>query len=115
MLDPNRHEFSGRLRRIEKIHRRGGGFEAVGTLGQSHYTRMRMRSGRRPLLRSAIILVVSIVLLKGLLLAGLGEAAYAEKLAQLSTGGVIDRVGGYIMALDPFSSIVAKLLAPIFG
>lgn len=115
MQDPQRHEFSGRLRRIEKIHRRGGGFEAIGTLGQSHYTRMRLQTQRRPLLRSAVILLASIVLLKGLLLASLGEVAYAEKLARLEAGSLVDQAGAFIMGPDPLSSTIAKLIAPIVG
>ncbi|MDV7141677.1 hypothetical protein R3X27_03170 [Tropicimonas sp. TH_r6] len=115
MRDPQFKAFSGRLRRIEKTQRRGGGFEAAGTLGQSHYTRVRRRSERRSLLRPALTFVSVIILMKGGLLAAIGETSYSEKLANLLQGNLFEQFMAYIMAIDPVSKAFAQLIAPLFG
>lgn len=115
MSDPQMREFSGRLRRIDKIHRRGGGFEAAGTLGQSHYTRLRLRNERRPLLRPLVIFVSVITLFKGALLAAIGQTAYTGTLVNLAEGGLVDQIGGFIMSIDPVTLTLAQIAAPFFG
>ncbi len=114
MRDPQRDQFTGRLRRIEKIHRRGGAFEASGTLGQSYYVREYERGRRRPALRSALLVLFILVGFKALLLASMGEPAYVEKLVGLKSGGTVDRVGAYVMAIDPFTETIAGALSPYF-
>ena len=115
MNDPQLREFFGRLHRIEKIHRRGGGFEADGTLGQSYYTKLRLQNQRRPILRPAVVFVSVILLFKSVLLAAIGEQAYAEKLVGLRQGDIVEQVGAFIMAVDPLTSTLAAILAPYFG
>lgn len=115
MRDPQKIEFSGRLRRIEKIHRKGGGFEAAGTLGQSYYTKSQRRGHVRPLMRSVVIVLSMIVLLKGALLAVLGSEAYAAKVVALKGGGLVEQIGGFVMGVDPVSVGIAQILAPIIG
>ncbi|WP_093149689.1 hypothetical protein [Aliiruegeria lutimaris] len=109
------NDFSGRLRRIEKIQRRGGGFEATGTLGQSYYTKLRLRHQRRPLLRPAVVFVFVIMLFKGGLLAAIGAEAYTQKLSVLHQGDTVEKIGAFIMAIDPFTATIAKMIAPIIG
>jgi hypothetical protein len=113
MSDPHFKEFSGRLERIDRIHRSGGGFEAEGTLGQSHYTRERARRVRRAGLRPALLVVLFMVLLKGFLLASQGEEAYRAKLTTLRSGSVIEGAGAFIMAPDPISNVIAVWVRPL--
>ncbi len=115
MRDPQMKAFSGRLRRIEKTQRSGGGFEAAGTLGQSHYTRARRRAERRPLLRPALTIVTVIVAMKGCLLAAIGERSYLEKVQGLMDGNLFEQGMAFVMAADPVSNAVAHVIAPLFG
>ncbi|MFD0978102.1 hypothetical protein [Tropicimonas aquimaris] len=108
-------EFSGRLRRIDKIHRRGGGFEAAGTLGQSHYTREKERRERRTALRPALMVLVVMVVFKGFLLAALGTETYAAKVVALKDGSIVEQIGGFVMAVDPLSRAIATWVSPLFG
>jgi hypothetical protein len=115
MLDPQIQDFRGRLTRIERIHRRGGGFEAAGTLGRSSYTR---RVGRRSLLRPMFLVVSSALVAKSILIAQIGEADYQERVGRLSPGTQIEQVGAYVMQADPLtlwmSGYVRELLkAPL--
>lgn len=113
MSNPQMKEFSGRLRRIDKIHRRGGGFEADGTLGQSHYTKERLRRRRRPLLRPALTFLFVMVAFKGFLLASLGPEEYGAKVEGLRQGNVIEQASAFVMAVDPLSSQIARWVSPI--
>ncbi|SFC96261.1 hypothetical protein [Tropicimonas isoalkanivorans] len=113
MSDSHFKEFFGRLERIDKIHRSGGGFEADGTLGQSHYTRERARRARRAGLRPALLVVLFMVVLKGFLLASQGEEVYRAKLSALRSGSVIEMAGAYVMAQDPISNVIAVWVKPL--
>ncbi|PRY22647.1 hypothetical protein CLV78_106188 [Aliiruegeria haliotis] len=115
MSDTQMKEFEGRIKRIEKINRRGGGFEAVGTLGQSFYTRARKRTQRRPLLRSTIVVLMVMVTFKGFLLAANGETAYTAKLEALQEGTAVQKAGSFVMAIDPLTRAVATWVKPIVG
>ncbi|WP_149866382.1 hypothetical protein [Tropicimonas marinistellae] len=106
-------QFTGRLRRIDRIHRQGGGFEAAGTLGQSYYTRERERRDQRSALRPALVVLAVIVIFKGFLLASNGENAYREKVATLKSGSAVERVGGFVMAVDPLALVVAGWVKPL--
>lgn len=115
MADPQMKEFAGRLRRIEKTQRRGGGFEATGTLGQSHYSRAARRRNRRSPLRPLVTFVTVIVIFKGFLLASLGAATYGSKIDALREGTIVEQIGAYVMTMDPFSKSIATLIAPLLG
>lgn len=113
MRDPHYKEFAGRLRRIDKIHRKGGGFEADGTLGQSHYTAENRE--RRSLARPTLVVVGLFVGYKGLLLASLGEANYMARVARLETGTTGEQIGAFLMRIDPLSGFFGNAIAPLIG
>lgn len=46
-------------------------------------------------------------LLKGLLLAYLGEATYADRVATLQSGTVVEQAGAWVMQSDPLTALVA--------
>lgn len=109
MTEPDIRSFRARLRRIAKIHRRGGGFEAAGTLGQSYYTRQARRSAR-PVLRPMLYMIGAVILSKALLVASLGPDEYAGRVIALQSGNSVERVGALFMGVDPVTESLAELL-----
>ena len=107
MKDPQHETFNQRLRRIEKIHRRGGGFEAEGTLGQSYYTEQERRRGI-PVLRPAVYMVFTVVASKAALLLQLGPEDYTARVAGLEAGTAVEQAGAMLMAPDPVSLAMAE-------
>ena len=105
--------FRGRLSRIDKTHRRGGGFEAAGTLGQSFYTRRARRSRRRPVLRPALTVLAVFLCFKAMTLAHLGFADYNGRLEALRTGSTVQQIGAHLMAVDPITQAAAAGLKPL--
>ena len=111
MADPNLSDFYGRLRRVQKIRRRGGGFEAAGTLGRSSFNRRR-KSGA-PVLAPILIVFLAVIALKGMIYARVGAATYEQRVSELQAGQGIDRVGGFLMQADPLTLMVARQLRPM--
>ncbi|MBS8228991.1 hypothetical protein DYI42_22440 [Vannielia litorea] len=103
--------FAGRIRRIEKIHRKGGGFEATGTLGQSFYSKSKRT--KRPVLRPALTVLAVFVCFKALTLAHLGSADYTARLEGLREGNTVQRVGAHLMAIDPITQAAAAGIKPL--
>lgn len=103
--------FAGRLRRIERIHRRGGGFEAAGTLGRSYYSKLARRSGRSRF-RPVVLGLTMFILFKATLLAHLGAAPYQARLEALRAGHVGEQAGAVLMSVDPLTLTLADLIAP---
>lgn len=63
---------------------------------------------------SSLLIVLTIgVLLKGFLLAGVGDVAYAERIAELQTGSVIEQIGAVVMRSDPLTVIVSNAIATV--
>jgi len=112
--DPQTSQFRKRLKRIDRIHRKGGGFEADGTLGQSFYTRQRRR-GLSRVLRPILYMAGAVILTKAFLVADLGLDPYLERVANLENGSGLEQAGALLMRVDPVSLQVASLLAPLFG
>lgn len=101
MYDPQYQEFQGRLRRVDRIHRRGGGFEAVGTLGRSFYNQ---RTQRRPLLRVLMVVAAGFLAIKALLLMQIGTVDYQDRLQRLHDGSMVEQAGAYVMQIDPVTA-----------
>ncbi|MBM7066557.1 hypothetical protein [Actibacterium sp. 188UL27-1] len=114
MADPQMKEFSGRVRRIERTHRRGRGFEAAGTVGRSYYTRKNQKRNRT-LLRPMLTVVLLLVTFKAAVFTLHGEEAYLERVAALKQGGVVSQATGHLMVVDPFTELMAIWFEPIFG
>ena len=108
MADPNLTDFYVRLRRIEKIYRRGGGFEAVGTLGRSYYTRRPRKP--IPIVGPLLIVAAAVIGLKGMIHAEIGPDLYNARVQALQLGDGIDPIGAFIMQPDPVSLYVSQKL-----
>ena len=113
MADPNLRDFYGRLGRIESIHADGGGFEAAGTLGMSHYTKLN-RKTRINWMKPAILVLVAVVGIKGAIHANVGDRAYGERIAALAAGDGVDRVGAFVMQADPLTRAISGFITGFF-
>ena len=110
--DPNLKDFEGRVRRIEKAHRKGYGFEARGTLGRSATYRREGRLGR--ILRGAVLVAMLGLLLKGAILFNVGTELYDSRIAAMQTGTGFDPLAARLMAADPLTRVIAAFLAEVF-
>lgn len=109
MADENLMDFNRRVRRIEKAHVDGYGFEAAGALGRSHY-RPRKRL-RLPLTGPLLMVVALVVVLKAAIQMQLGPELYQSKVDRLWQGNLVERTGAVMMQPDPLSTWVAGRLA----
>jgi len=112
MKDPQMKAFAGRLRRIDRIHRRGGGFEAAGTLGKFYYQSLKRRSGRSRL-RPVVLALGMLIAFKATLLAHLDAGAYQARVETLRTGGTVEQAGAVVMSVDPLTQTLAGLIRPL--
>lgn len=113
MADPNLSDFYGRLGRIQKAHKKGYGFEAVGTLGRSYYTK---QARRRPSFIGPIVVVLlGVIGLKGAIRYSVGSATYDQRVAALQKGDSVERLGAYIMSADPATLFVSARIRELMN
>lgn len=112
MTDPGFREFDGRLRRIGRIRRRGGAFEAAGTLGSGRYYARAPQ--RRSIGRPLLLIVSACILMKAAMMAQIGEADYAARVATLSDGSQVEAVAAHLLQPEPISQAVAGVLVELF-
>ncbi|TCP60864.1 hypothetical protein EV663_10738 [Rhodovulum bhavnagarense] len=108
MYDPQMREFHGRLARLDRMHRRGFGFEAPGTIGRSCYTRR--NRARLPILRPLIVVAASVLVIKALILSQVGALDYNDRLARAADGSLVERAGAYVMQVDPLTAWLGDAL-----
>ena len=106
-------EFDKRLRRIERRNRRlsRGAVPYVDRNGLVSY-RPR-RAGLRVPLRGLLLVALGFFAFKGLVLAHLGPDLYAERVAALAEGTVVEQAGAWAMQSDPASEWIAGKLWPL--
>lgn len=107
-VDPNLNDFYSRVSRIEKLHAKGYGFEATGTLGRKAPS----RSGSRvvKLLKPLILALALGVCLKGTIHYYVGPQTYESRVSALAAGTGFDPVGAWLMHADPLSLYVSGQL-----
>ncbi|WP_102222717.1 hypothetical protein [Acidimangrovimonas sediminis] len=110
MANPNLVDFEGRLKRIQKIRRSGGGFEASGALGRSAFNRAPRRSV--PIVGPLLIVLMAVFALKAVIYAKIGERAYESRVAELSAGKGVQPLGAFIMQSDPLTVALAQKVRP---
>lgn len=108
MADPNLHDFYNRVSRIEIGRAQGFGFEAVGTLGLSHYRRAPRK--RTPILAPLLIVLATAIGLKGAILYNVGETTYNQRVAEMRVGDDFERLGAVLMRADPATVRVSELI-----
>ena len=71
--------------------------------------------GRRdlPPLRGIVLLAVGFIGFKTLMLAAVGPATYADRLAKLEGGTIVEQAGALLLAIDPVTAGLAKFTGPI--
>lgn len=99
MSDPNLEDFYARVARVQAAHARGLGFEAEGVLGRSSYVRPRRRS--IPILQPLTVALLCVIGLKATIHYHVGDGVYRDRVAVLSAGDQVDRIGAFLMAPDP--------------
>ncbi|GGE04670.1 hypothetical protein SAMN05421774_101784 [Gemmobacter megaterium] len=108
MADENLLDFNRRVRRLEKAHLDGYGFEAIGTLGRSHYRAPRRL--RLPVMGPVLMLFGLVVVMKGAIQAQLGPDLYQAKVDLLWQGSLLEQLGAVLMQAEPVSTWVASHL-----
>lgn len=108
MNDPNMKNFEGRIGRINRIHRGGGGFEAEGALGMSYYNSQRPRRRRHRVVSLLIVLTIVMMTLKTGMQLVLGDSAYEERVKNMAAGSLSDRLGAFVLQADPVSLALAR-------
>jgi hypothetical protein len=107
-MDANLEDFYRRVARVEAAHARGYGFEADGTIGRSYYARPAQK--RFPIVKAAIVVVLSVIALKAMIHSHIGADLYDARVAELQAGEGFDRLGGYLMAADPVTLKLSELI-----
>lgn len=97
-MDAQLQDFYARIARVEAAHARGLGFEAKGTLGRSHYHRPERR--RFTILKPLLVTLLCVTTLKAAILREIGTETYTARVAELTAGAGVDRIGGYLMTAD---------------
>lgn len=110
MYDANLVNFYGRVAKYEKSHAKGYGHEAVGTLGRS-VTYGLPKARRRIHILPLVFVAFAAFGLKATILHHVGGAEYQSRVAQLSAGQGFDRLGGWLMQVDPVTAFVAEKIA----
>jgi hypothetical protein len=114
MTDPNLVDFYGRVAKISRDHAKGYGFEAVGTLGRSAYSRREQKSALRHL-KPLLTIAICAIALKGAIHHHIGSEVYDARVQALLASDGIDRLGGYLMVADPATVWVSGELTKAFG
>ncbi|MFW8637038.1 hypothetical protein [Cribrihabitans pelagius] len=68
---------------------------------------------RRGRIRLLVFAAAALLLFKGFLMAVLGHATYAERVAGLSGGNLLEQAGALVMQSDPLSERLAGKIQPV--
>ncbi|WP_376876906.1 hypothetical protein [Albirhodobacter sp. R86504] len=114
MVDLNTREFQKRLKRIDRIHKAGGAFEASGTIGRAYYASMeRPRRRRLSILRPLAFILAATLLFKAAIFGQLGQETYELRIATLADGSKLDRAGAWVMTADPITQAIGEAIRPL--
>ncbi|WP_136634681.1 hypothetical protein [Pseudooceanicola onchidii] len=75
----------------------------------------RRQIGRMIPLRAMMIMAVVVLCFKGFLLYRLGFGVYTAKVAGMAQGDTMDRVGAYLMQVDPVTLWIYEVLHFLLG
>lgn len=111
MADLNMRDFNKRLKRIDRIHKAGGAFEASGAIGRAFYASME-RPQRRTgsWLKPLAVVAFGILMFKVAVYGQLGATSYDSRIAALADGSKVDKVGAWVMKVDPVTQKVGDAI-----
>ena len=116
MHDPNLIDFYDRVGRLQKAHASGQGFEAVGTLGRSYYTRRQRGRRRMGWILPLFFVAAAVFGLKATIHYHVGDQTYQDRLTVMRQGEGFDRLGATLMQADPVTLwLSAKLQEHLDG
>lgn len=64
-------------------------------------------------LQLIIFAVMGLFIFKAFALASIGPDAYADRVATLEAGTVVEQAGAYVMSADPVTTAIAQFVGPI--
>jgi len=94
-------EFDNRLRKIDQRHRALARGYVMSVNHDGLVIAEPKRERRAFPWRGALLILVGLMAFKGFLHAQIGETAYQERVARLSSGNVTEQIGAFAMAADP--------------
>ncbi|MFD1193985.1 hypothetical protein ACFQ3C_04825 [Seohaeicola saemankumensis] len=103
-------EFDNRIRRInrKRINLAGGYVSVVGDDGLI-VVKPRRKRARVPV-KSFLFLAIGLVAFKAMIVVGLGQPVYQDRLDKLSAGSTIERAGAWVMQMDPLTITLATTI-----
>lgn len=105
-------EFDSRLKRIDRNRSKlASGYSARVTNNGLIVFRPKRRATTFSV-RGLAYLIVGFFLFKSIILAHLGETTYAERVAALQEGTVVEQAGAYVMQSEPVTTTIAQYLRP---
>ena len=105
--------FDKRLKRIVRNHdRMAQGYVKVVTADGLIVARPRVYKPRFPLKGLAVLLFAGF-LFKGFVFASLGQGTYADRVASLENGSVMEQAGAWVMQPDIATIYIAEMLSKI--
>lgn len=115
MPDVKQIEFGQRLRRIDRHDRK----LAHGYVASMNHDGLVIASPRKESkglpLRGLFLTLLIMLTLKGFLYAQLGATAYADRVALLEGGTMIEKIGAYAMKVDPVTLWVSGQIGPFLN
>lgn len=113
VADANLKDFYDRVRRFERMKKKGHGLEAPGAIGRSYYRRS--RSQGRGWLSKLVIVAGFVLVLKALLYLSVGAVVYGQRVTKLRAGEGLEPLGGWIMQADPVTRWLADQIEMVLA
>ncbi len=110
MSDAQMHEFDQRLQRIDRRHQLLARGFALSVSKDGLIVARPQRDSRRFPWRGLLMVLVAVLGFKAMLYAQIGAEDYNARIATLSAGSVVEQIGAYAMAADPFTVWLASAI-----
>lgn len=113
MSDANQRNFEVRMNKINRRHKRlSRGYVMSVNHDGLVIAQPKARQSMIPW-RGILFVLVGALIVKGVMLAQVGTESYNDRVASLSAGNQIEKVGAYVMHADPVTQWIAAQVAPL--
>ncbi|QUJ75341.1 hypothetical protein KDD17_10075 [Sulfitobacter albidus] len=110
-----KENFSARLSSVDKRHAKMVRRGYTTRVDRNGVIVAKPRKARLRLpIKGAFLMVLSFFMFKAFMLSANGPDAYADRLAQLEAGSVIEVAGARVLAVDPVTQFFADQMGPLF-